>query len=202
MNAPARTTIGILAYGSLIDDPGDELSPLIVDVVRGVQTPFNVEFARKSRTRGNAPTLIPVRDIGGHVQAAILVVDAPLDIARDMLWRRETRCDDVTKKYVAPDPGRLNAVRVEKLDDFADMDVVLYTSIGANIDPLTAEGIADLAIASVSKAELGMDGISYLIAAKRNGIITELSAEYEARILTRVGAPDLENALKSIRSSR
>lgn len=197
----ASLPIGILAYGSLIDDPGDELSPLIVDVVRGVQTPFKVEFARKSRTRGNAPTLIPVRDGGDHVQATILVVNASFDAARDMIWRRETRCGVITKKYAVPDAGRPNAVRVEQLGGFAGMDVVLYTSIGANIDPLTAEGLADLAIASVSKAAPEMDGISYLIAAKRNGIITALSAEYEARILARAGAPDLDSALTKVRAS-
>ena len=200
MSAPRR--IGILAYGSLIDDPGEALSPLIVDVVRGVQTPFKVEFARKSRTRGDAPTLIPVRDGGDYVQAAILVVNASLESAKDMIWRRETRSDDITKKYAVPDAGRPNAVRVEQLDGFAGMDAVLYTSIGANIDPLTAENLADLAITSVAKAAPEKDGISYLIAAKRNGIVTALSAEYEARILSRAQAADLHAALSTIKASQ
>jgi len=50
--------IGILAYGSLIIDPGPEIGPLIVRRITTV-TPFVVEYARLSRTRGGAPTLVP-----------------------------------------------------------------------------------------------------------------------------------------------
>ena len=47
---------------------------------------------------------------------------------------------------------------------------MLYTSIEANIEPLTAAELARLAIRSAREAKIGMDGISYLIAAKRNRI--------------------------------
>ena len=53
--------IGILAYGSLIDDPGREIEPLIIRRLKGVETPFQIEFARSSSTRDGAPTLIPGR---------------------------------------------------------------------------------------------------------------------------------------------
>ena len=33
--------ITILAFGSLIDDPGEEISPLISDRIKGVRTPFS-----------------------------------------------------------------------------------------------------------------------------------------------------------------
>ena len=52
--------IGILAYGSLIDDPGIEIEPLIKKRIKNIQTPFKIEIARKSTTRGDGPTLIPV----------------------------------------------------------------------------------------------------------------------------------------------
>ena len=52
--------IGILAYGSLIDDPGDEIKPLVKQKIEGVETPFAIEFARSSKSRNGAPTLIPV----------------------------------------------------------------------------------------------------------------------------------------------
>lgn len=43
--------IGILAYGSLIEDPGKELKPLIIERIPNVKTPFSVEFARSSSSR-------------------------------------------------------------------------------------------------------------------------------------------------------
>ena len=42
--------IGILAYGSLIEDLGIELEPLISGRVDGVNTPFNIEFSRSSQS--------------------------------------------------------------------------------------------------------------------------------------------------------
>ena len=39
-----KMTIGILAYGSLIDDPGSELKPLILEIRKEVPTPFNVQW--------------------------------------------------------------------------------------------------------------------------------------------------------------
>ncbi|MBC6491720.1 hypothetical protein BC349_11720 [Flavihumibacter stibioxidans] len=51
-------TIGILAYGSLIEDPGQMISDLIIKKISTV-TPFPVEYARISSPRDGAPTLIP-----------------------------------------------------------------------------------------------------------------------------------------------
>ncbi|GAA4131236.1 hypothetical protein ACFFTN_26415 [Aminobacter aganoensis] len=50
--------VGILAYGSLIGDPGAEIEPAITSRIACL-TPFPVEFARQSRTRKGAPTLVP-----------------------------------------------------------------------------------------------------------------------------------------------
>lgn len=66
--------LGILAYGSLIEDPGKQLTPLIHDLIEGVDTPFRVEFARKSRVRGYGPTVIPVDEGGAFVRATILAL--------------------------------------------------------------------------------------------------------------------------------
>ena len=66
------TRIAILAFGSLIEDPGDELDERIRDRVEGVETPFSIEFARSSGTRGGGPTLIPVEDGGSPVDAMLL----------------------------------------------------------------------------------------------------------------------------------
>lgn len=82
--------IGILAYGSLIDDPGGEIEPYIIKRIE-IETPFPVEFARSSRTRDGAPTLVPVSQGGSTVHAVILVLDREVSEsqARDVLWRRE-----------------------------------------------------------------------------------------------------------------
>ena len=66
--------IGILAYGSLGDDPGAEIGSLVAERIGGVRTPFRVEFARQSRTRGGAPTLVPVSEGGASVEAKVLVL--------------------------------------------------------------------------------------------------------------------------------
>src|SRR5260221_2717813 len=91
--APAVKKIAILAYGSLIDEPGEELENCIVDRLGPILTPFKVEYARSSRTRGGAPTLFPVDGGGFHVSAVVFVLSDAMSEkeAKDMLWRLETR---------------------------------------------------------------------------------------------------------------
>jgi len=71
----------ILAYGSLVDDPGQEIQALIARRLHGLETPFRVEFARSSGVRGSA-----------YIKAGILVLEEYVSEAeaKDMLWRRET----------------------------------------------------------------------------------------------------------------
>lgn len=64
--------IGILAYGSLISDLGTEIGPLIVRQI-STTTPFPVEYARLSQTRGGAPTVVP-HSFGNPVKAEVLVL--------------------------------------------------------------------------------------------------------------------------------
>lgn len=64
--------IGILAYGSLIEEPGQAISDLIIKRISTV-TPFPIEYARISSSRDGAPTLIPFEG-GCQVQAQILVL--------------------------------------------------------------------------------------------------------------------------------
>lgn len=189
--------LGILAYGSLIDEPGDELAPHINEIIRGVPTPFPVEFARKSMSRGEAPTLVPHND-GVPVQAAILVVDCSVDDATDMLWRRETRTADRSRAYPGARADRPNSVRVERISDYVGCATLLFTSIAANITPLTAAQLAKFAVASVAKAKPGLDGIAYLMAAEANGIVTALSPAYKAAILELTDAADLASARQKL----
>src|SRR5262245_30159590 len=105
----AVRTVGILAYGSLIDDPEEEMDSATVAVKGPVLTPFKVEFARKSKTRKGAPTLIPVEHRGAPVEAKILVLDVSEIEAANRLYRRETRqvgTGRVYKAAKAVDPNK------------------------------------------------------------------------------------------------
>ena len=121
--------IAILAFGSLIEDPGEELAPLIRKRIRPVRTPFSIEFARSSGYRCGAPTLIPV-DVGGFpVNAVLLVLDdtVGLEPAMSLLWRRETGNLSSGKAYSRPANPKPNQVVVECLQSFHECDVALYT---------------------------------------------------------------------------
>lgn len=191
--------IGILAYGSLIPDPGAEIKEAIEEVMDGIDTPFNVEFARSSGgKRGGAPTLVPVKD-GQPVNGKIFVLNIDEAEATHRLYRREIDAVESDKRYVHSDNPGVNKVVVERVENFGGVDVVLYTSIGATIEPLTGEELARLAIESVKKAYPGRDGITYLKDAIANGISTRLTAEYEREILRQTNTESLEAALIAAR---
>lgn len=195
--------IGILAYGSLIEDPGLELRPLISARVIDVETPFNIEFARSSRSRDEAPTVVPVDSLGAPVKAVILVLNEEVEIgvAKDLLWRRETRSEGSNRHYRNPINPSPNQVVIVEVKDLGGIDVVLYTRIGASIFSPTSKKLARLAIKSAAgkAGAKGKDGISYLISLKRQKIETPLMAQYEAEILNTVGASSLQDALKLVR---
>jgi len=190
--------IAILAYGSLIDDPGPELSQWIVDR-RSVETPFHVEYARASRKRGGAPTLIPVATGGSKVAAILLMLDPQVSEpeAKDMLWRRET---GLKGHYAPPANPSRNHVLIDVHSNLADIQVVLSTRIGSNIQPLTAQELARRAVDSAKNPEVkpGENGISYLIRAQKAGVITPLTTQYEAAILELTGTRSLEDAVRSV----
>jgi hypothetical protein len=195
-------TIGILAYGSLIGDPGPELAAVTRLIIDNVPTPFGIEYARSSRGRGGAPTLIPVDDGGVSVNAKVLVLDndvAPTT-ARDMLWRRETNRVGSDRGYAPPSPITPNTVVITEHAGLAGIDLVLATKIGANFSPLTPQKLADLAINSAASdaGSQGRDGISYLINARNAGIITPLTARYEQEILKQSGTDSLSAAWQKL----
>jgi hypothetical protein len=195
-----KKKIGILAFGSLIKDPGAELLPKIGMRITK-QTPFPVEYGRFSgKTRGGAPTLVP-HESGAPVSAEILVLDDGVSIeeARNMLWRRETRQVDTSRAYIRGDSE--NSMLVEEIYDDPCVETVLYTNFnptGKILHP-TAADLAKRAIASVSAAPEGMDGITYLMNAIRSGIETPLTADYKAEILKQTVALTLEDALKEVK---
>ena len=189
-------TVGILAYGSLLSDPDVEIKNARVDRIRKVETPFRVEFARKSRSRGDAPTLVPVKDDGATVTGSIYVLNVPVDEGVDLLYRREINQVGSKKRYDPVAATRPDSVKVRRLCKFRGLDFVLYAELEANIQPLTAKSLACLAIGSVERTDKGRDGISYLMDAKRNGIVTPLSDCYEAEMLRQSECASLEEALR------
>lgn len=192
--------VGILAYGSVIGDPREEIAGACIRMIEGVETPFSVEFARSSTTRGGAPTLVPVDEGGSPVRGAVFVLDLSESEAASCLWRRETNRMGSGRSYAAPQTIGPKTVEIRRLSGFAGFNVVLYAHMAATIAPPTAENLARLAIDSVALAERGKDGISYLIEAKRSGIKTALSADYEAEILRQTGCTDLQEALATLQA--
>lgn len=190
--------VGVLAYGSLIADPGPELEEVTIGRST-VDTPFRIEFARSSGGRSGAPTLVPVAAGGAHVRAVILEVSVDACEGSDIVYRRETGQIGTGAVYREPAAGSVNAVFIDRLPDFPGYDTVLSTRIAANIAPLSARRLAELAIDSARRRDDGRDGISYLIAALDCGIMTPLSADYAASILRLTGSPDLPTALAHVR---
>jgi len=196
-------SIGILAYGSLITDPGKEIGDMTQQIIRDVVTPFCVEYARKSRTRNGAPTLTPVScELGGKVKGVIFMMKETVDeqTAMDMLYRREIHNVGTNKGYNTQSPGE---IRIECVKNFLGVDTVLYTVIKPNFEEILnmsispqqkAALLAEAAINSLNQKtySAGTDGISYLNNNIQNGITTPLTDPYREEILRRANhASDL-----------
>lgn len=192
--------IGILAYGSLMRDPGVGIGALTVRRISTI-TPFAVEYARYSRSRGGAPTVVP-HSSGHPVNAEILVLDNSVSLqeAKNLLWRRETRNHALNEGY--RESFSANAVVVRQALSFAGVEHVFYTDFNLNgkIASPDAQNLALAAIASVEKASAGRDGISYLRDLLSAGIVTALTPRYVREILALTNSTSLSDAVESIRA--
>jgi hypothetical protein len=203
--------IGILAYGSLLAEPGDEIRETTERAIGSVLTPFEVEYARSSDGRCGAPTLVPVPDgKGAKVDAQILVLRPGVSEqeAKNMLYRRETnRVGDITMQYdERRQQKRSDAVLIRSFTDIAGVWRVFYTHLDPNIDIIIdgtvsatnkATELAERAIKSVTEKTFyhKRDGIQYLSDAISNGIQTPLTEAYKSAILKMADdARDLESA--------
>jgi hypothetical protein len=193
-----EASVGILAFGSLIDNPGAEIEAALVGRKLNVRTPFGVEFARSSNKRGGAPTLVPVEQGGAPVSGQILLMNVSEQEAKDRLWRREINRVGQGGHYTHHANPGLNTLIIDRYENYEQVSVVLAARFNATIVPLTAARLADLAIESARLERTGRDGIAYLIDAKRNGILTPLSEAYEQEILRRLEVVDLNQALRKI----
>ncbi len=188
------TDIGILAYGSLILDAGTEISPLIERRI-ATMTPFLVEYARLSKKRGGAPTVVP-HSSGCPVKAEILVLpnSIPLEEAKNMLWRRETRREGSGQAY--RERSSPDTVLIRDKPGFCCLNHVLFTDFNdagklSNPDPKI---LAKAAVDSVAIAPRGKDGISYLMNLISAGVMTLLTPGYQAEILALTESTTLSEA--------
>ncbi len=190
--------VAILAYGSLVTDPGEELAPLI-DERRPMATPFPVEFARLSPYRDHAPVLTVVAEgEGDPVQGTLLVLKAGTSVERATrrLWRRETHQVGSGKLPLGRDRHH-----VRLLTDLDGIDITLYWQTEANYPRPDAAGLARRAIES-ARGDAGRerkDGISYLAQVVEAGIRTRLTDAYVAAVLEQTGADTLEAAWEAVR---
>lgn len=202
--------IGIIAFGSLMVDPGWEIKDAVAHTHNGFETPFEVEYAHSSHTHAGAPTLAPVPDgKGGRVKAKMFVLKPGVSLAkaRDILYRRElNRVGDLEKRYFPQALSAANTVVVEEIPRFAGLEYALYARRGPNLPqtlderlPVSAKAslLAKLAVGSVDESTYftNRDGLAYLSAAIHSGVCTPLTSTYRREVLRICGgAPGLEEA--------
>ena len=198
-------TVGILAYGSLISNPGFEIKEILISTKCVDETPFPVEFARRSgankeKGRGGAPTLVPYPD-GRNVRAQVFVVNASVDEVTNRLYRREIgKVGEKDRCYEHTHNPKRDPVIVDRLEGHFGLHIVLYVRICANIHKPTAAKLASYAIESVAKAEPDKDGITYLKDAMAADIETPLTGAYAKEIMRRTDTNCLADALKKVKA--
>ncbi len=204
-----------MASGSLMADPGPEIEAATDRRIEQVETPFEVEYARSSKGRAGAPTLVPVPEgKGARVRAQVFVMQPDMGepAVQNILYRRETnRVGDEGVTYdLCAQPRKRDPVLIEEVSDLAGVPCVLYTRLKPNLDfvlqddlpaEVKAKRLAQLAVDSVTPETFraNRDGIRYLADAIRHGVRTPLTAPYRGAILRLAGdAPDLEAARRHI----
>jgi hypothetical protein len=172
----------VLAFGSLIWDPGSLFAQLgTPELCLPCRTPFAIEFARRSTSRGGAPTLVKVTGAGDS-PAQLFVFQKPESAVRDALGAREgIRVE-----------RRRSHIQHCELPQYAGMNV-LFAALESNLRPgeeLTAENLALWAIDSVMKARGGKDGVSYLAGCRAIGCETRLLNAYSEAVALQLGFTD------------
>ncbi len=194
-----KKKVGVLAFGSLIHTPGEELKAKTVMKIK-TKTPFPVEYGRYSRKRGDAATLVPHPN-GAQVNAEILVMadEITVEEAKNMLYRREIGQVGSSRTYTGGTGS--NDVIVEVNTENPWVETVLYTNFNTSgkIAQPDATQLADRAVASVAKVKEGEDGITYLERNLSYGIKTPLTPDYEGAILRQTGTTRLQDALAKLR---
>ena len=192
--------IGILAYGSVIDKPDKEIEAAMeVGAEIRINTDFKIEFARKSSTRADAPTLAVVTEGGSSVLGKLFILKSEITLqeAKNLLFRREN--DKVGALSVVYSES-IDWIKIKEHSPSHGCDKIIYASMKQNIPIPTAKLLAELAISSTKKHPMKngvrADGIQYLYNVKKMGIVTPLIADYEKEILSQLRVDSLEQALE------
>jgi hypothetical protein len=171
-------------------------------VIPDVLTPFPVEYARRSRSRAGAPTLVPVPvGCGTPVKAAVLVLKkyTRKKKALNYLYRREIH-QEGDLKVIYDDKlqrQKQHGLHIECLRKQFGLTIVYYTSLNPKFTEILdvnrsqaekAVLLARSAIASVTQETYnkGMDGIQYLADNIDAGAITRLAEDYRRALLVKV----------------
>lgn len=172
-SAEEKTRCGILAFGSLIWEPG-QLEKLRKIDEREYETPWPVEFAHSSTYRGGAPTLVRVTHGKKVMGRLYLYSNDAQEVIQALADRERTKLD--------------------KIGSFTHLGIPIYfADLSLNITPLTPNQLAKLTIESVKKCP-GRNGILYLRKCIEHGINTELTPEYTAAILRETKTKNLNEA--------
>jgi len=207
--------IGILAYGSLITHPGHEIESVLDHVILDVRTPFPVEYGRRSQSRTDAPTFVPVpAGCGSPVKAVVLVLKKYTlkKKAQNFLYRRELHREGDLKVFYDDQVQRKkrDALIIESIKNQYGLSIVYYTMLKVNYleirDPNRTERakaalLAQAAIDSITHEtfDKGLDGIQYLADNIAAEVLTALTEAYQQAVLQKAGnAPNLSQARRFI----
>jgi len=169
--------LAVLAYGSLIHSPGEELGAMI-RARRRAPTPFRVEYGRASARWGHGPVLVP-HPAGGSVEGSLLLLRDEITIGQAVaaLARRE----GADPRHVAEamlGPGV----------------TALVADLPRNLAPAEMEPGALAARAARSVASGPRNGVAYLRGALRAGVVTPRTHAYARAVCELAGAGTLEEA--------
>lgn len=182
----AQRPVAIMAYGSLLYEPGAGLAMVIV-ARRPCRTPFPVEYGRASRRWGGGPVLVP-HERGGPVDGALLLLADEVDLgtAVELLADREGL------------DGSRGVVEVDMPGDRLVITACLPRNLPApDMDP---DALARRAVTSARHGP--RNGVAYLNGALRAGIVTPASEAYARGVLERVGAQSLDEAERLLAFAR
>ena len=122
---------GIFGFGSLINDPGEELNNATVSR-QDLETPFAVEYGRSSNTRGGSPTLVPVKTGGAKVKGTVFMLKDSISEqeAEDVLYRRELHQVGGGRTYdPSAKPGK-NSIVIAAWPNLIGLKKIFYTDFG------------------------------------------------------------------------
>ena len=173
--------VAVLAYGSILADPGPVLGPMVAEVVPA-RTPFPVEYGRASARWGGGPVLVPHPD-GGPVDGALLVLARGLGLGRAV--------DALAEREGAPDAGWV----VEVAEGVPAGLQVICAAMPRNLPRPDMAPAALARRAARSAADGGArNGVGYLRLAVERGIATPRTPAYVEAVLALAGVDGLEAA--------